>query len=47
MTGPGRAVSPQRRPGENQDHGISAYQNQFVDSLVNELTARLQVDAKA
>ncbi|OKO81951.1 hypothetical protein [Bradyrhizobium sp. AS23.2] len=28
-------------------NGISAYQNQFVDSLVNELTSRLQLDAKA
>jgi hypothetical protein len=28
-------------------NGISAYQNQFVDSLVNELTTRLQLDAKA
>jgi hypothetical protein len=27
-------------------NGISAYQNQFVDSLVNELTSRLQLDAK-
>ncbi|WP_426610973.1 hypothetical protein [Bradyrhizobium sp. McL0616] len=27
-------------------NGISAYQNQFVDSLVNELTNRLQLDAK-
>ena len=28
-------------------NGISAYQNQFVDSLVNELTTRLNLDAKA
>ncbi|MET4389145.1 hypothetical protein ABIB73_004914 [Bradyrhizobium sp. F1.4.3] len=28
-------------------NGISAYQNQFVDSLVNDLTNRLQLDAKA
>lgn len=27
-------------------NGISAYQNQFVDSLVNELTTRLELDAK-
>lgn len=27
--------------------GISAYQNQFVDSLVNELSTRLGLDAKA
>jgi hypothetical protein len=27
-------------------NGISAYQNQFVDSLVNELSSRLQLDAK-
>jgi hypothetical protein len=27
--------------------GISAYQNQFVDSLVNELSTRLNLDAKA
>ena len=28
-------------------NGISAYQNQFVDSLVNELSTRLNLDAKA
>ncbi|SEO03042.1 hypothetical protein [Bradyrhizobium sp. OK095] len=28
-------------------NGISAYQNQFVDSLVNELSSRLNLDAKA
>jgi hypothetical protein len=26
---------------------ISAYQNQFVDSLINDLTSQLQLDAKA
>jgi hypothetical protein len=26
---------------------ISAYQNQFVDSLINELTSQLQLDSKA
>ena len=28
-------------------NGISAYQNQFVDSVVNELSTRLNLDAKA
>jgi len=28
-------------------NGISAYQNQFVDALVNELSTRLNLDAKA
>jgi len=28
-------------------NGISAYQNRFVDSLVNELSTRLNLDAKA
>jgi len=28
-------------------NGISAYQNQIVDSLVNELSTRLNLDAKA
>ena len=28
-------------------NGISAYQNQFVDALVNELSTTLNLDAKA
>lgn len=36
-----------RAGGPVQFSQISAYQNQFVDSLVNELSSRLQLDSKA
>jgi hypothetical protein len=33
--------------GPVQVSGISAYQNGFVDSIINDLTSRLQHDAMA